>query len=554
MSPVGDFTSAAQGQPPGHQAQPLGDLPDVTPRFKLESGPHHSTWIVETSPQTAAQLSLESGLHTLTQLDSTRAATRAAERLCSLTGYRNLLRVDAVSGSETTGESASNPVERHYIWYEPAEAGTLTDYCQARGPLPIDQVSTIVRALTSALSYLHEEEMTYSHLTASHLVFTIDGTVKLLAPDIDLRHQPQAVCAAKKADTIAACAAIIWLCYTGEEPKPQRLRAPLPLVVPEVPPALATLLEDAIDSRAQQPTLADLAALSDFTADPAPLELHLSAHESVVPRLPAYRPPQNTKAAPKPAAQRRKVYGQVRDLSSKPARSSRPLGRLLPTVMQGGLRNKRGKTLARSAPSRAKILTLGSALLLMLALAGWWAAESFFPSTESETHLATHQGPGSATPKVTEETDALPELTGQAEQPDNLTAIDDEALTDRVTELIELRSEVLAQGQLEGISGYALPGSTLYEQDQQLLTHPDAQALAATRTHLVAVHSLKPQLNGEALLEVTIGAEGFVPAGTPEELAGAGIKVDHNQVTQRVELTLTPSGTTYFLTRARPQP
>ena len=89
--------ASAPPEPDNDQGLPL---PDVTPRYRLESGAHHSTWIVDCGYQSAAHLELQAGPYTLTQITGdAEASAKSAERLCSLTSHPAVLRVDAVTSS-----------------------------------------------------------------------------------------------------------------------------------------------------------------------------------------------------------------------------------------------------------------------------------------------------------------------------------------------------------------------------------------------------------------------------------------------------------------------
>ena len=527
------------------QALPIpGNLPDVTPRYRLESGAHHSTWIVDCGYQSAAHLELQAGPYTLTQITGdAEASAKSAERLCSLTPHPAVLRVDAVTSSQ----------DSYHIWYEAAEAGTLADYCRAKGKLPLGQVTTVARALTQALGYLHEQGFAYSALAARHCVFTVRGELKLLAPDIDTRSLASAVQKSRQAGDIAACAALLWLCLTGEEPKAMRLRAPLNLAVPQASDALAQTLEDAIDSRAQQPQLTDLLALIELAADPEPLELHLSAHQSVRPRLPAYRQP--APVEPRRAVkQRRQVYGKLPDVS----RGSK--------VSQGGLSRirRKGKGAGRlpvGQSLRERWALSGAILIGFLAIAG--AGYQLFlsePQQDSATPAAAEASVEAAgslpalTPSGADQQRASEKPQAEVEQ-DQAVALEpsDDDIALLAAELVAARSRVLASGETAEIGDYAVLGSPLAEADSQLLAHEGAASLADMSTELVDISEITATENGYRLL-ATVQATGYSPAGSDQELAAQGISQHDGRVLQDVELILQAEGGTYLLTEARPLP
>lgn len=515
-----------------------GNLPDITPRYRIESGAKHSTWLVDCGYQSAAQLDLQAGPYTLTRItETTEARVKAAERLCSLVSHPAVLRVDAVTTSQGS----------HHIWYEPAEAGSLADYCRAKGKLSLGQVTTVARGLIQALSYLHEQGFAYSALTAQDCVFTVRGELKLLAPDCDTRALEPAVQKSRQADDIAACAALIWLCLTGEEPKAMRLRAPLNLAVPQASDALAQTLEDAIDSRAQQPQLTDLLALLELAADPEPLELHLSAHQSVRSRLPAYRPPAPTEPR-RSLAQRRQVYGKLPDFSRGSKAKARKPSRSKPAG-QGASQLPLGIFI------RERWAMSGAVLIGALALGGVGYQLSFAEGQGEDAVTATSQAPHSL--PALELPEAGQQLAGGAQQiadgqeraPASELTNDELAL--EAAQLVAARSQVLATGATERISDYAVMDSPLAEADRQLLVSQGAADLAGMSTELLTVAEVTQTEQGFKV-RGTVQATGYTPTASGEELAAQGIKVEEGKVLQEVELTLQIQGESYLLAQAQP--
>lgn len=526
-----------QDAPPHSEQEPLeagnalNGLTDVTLRYRLESGPTHSTWIVDCGYQAAGQLEIQAGPYTLTQYSkSATAAMKAAERLCSLPAHPAVLRVDAVTSSPSAD----------HIWYEAAEAGTLADYCRARGQLPLAQVTTIARSLTAALTYLHQQELAYQHLGLEHCVFTVKGELKVLAPDLDLRTSPDTVKQSKKAEDIAACAAILWFCLTGKEPKAQRLRAPLPLSVPHASDALAQTLEDAIDLRANQPSLTDIAALFDLTADPAPLELHLSAHESVLSRLPAYLPaePDPTPKKSKPRLGKApKIYGQPQTLNKRTSSTT-------------------GISLWR--PGRNKVslpLFMAIALGLVACLAAFlpWVQDRLSASPKEQVVEETQSQETSlpASP-VTLPLTKEPELQKPSESVSGITGDRQEELTQQTAELIRLRSDVLSSGNSDRVQDYALPGSELERNDRNMLTQEGAADLSQMSSQLVSIEEITAGQEGSYTVIAVVEAHGYHPKGSDEELARLGMTRDGERIMQKVSLTLQPSSQGLRIESAKP--
>lgn len=542
-----------------------GDLPtDVQVRYALESGPHHSSWMVECGQTTAGQLGLEPGPYTLIQVGTEDTGrVKAAERLCALPAQENLLTVLAV----TAGRSEQ-------VWCQPAQAGTLADYCEARGQLPLAEASLVASGLTRALAYLHTQELSYTALDASQLAFTVEGELKLLPPDRDMRGETEARQARSRAEDTAACAAILWLCLTGQEAAAQRFRKPLHLSVPEASEALAKTLEDAIDSRSQQPTLTEIGALFELARDPQPLELYRSAHQSVLPLLPALRPTR----APEPEPEKRwgrrpQVIGRVPDLSAHRLTGSKKAG-------QGLLAG--GKKLSLPLALGCLLVTLGLGGYQLVGQGGEeqastsaeTSASSSGPAEEAREENAQGQDAGANEKDdagAQEGADTSQALVGQgspsgaevggagrAQSGDSLTELkvgelDEAELAQELAHLVELRSRALAQQDTLAISSYALPDSELARADGALLAQAGAASLAGTETLLQSLEKVDQGEEGELRALVVVRARGYKPQASDGDLAAQGItRLADGSLDQRVELTLKESGQGLRLVRAQP--
>lgn len=533
-----------------------GDLPtDVQVRYALESGPHHSSWMVECGQTTAGQLGLEPGPYTLIQVGTEDTGrVKAAERLCALPAQENLLTVLAV----TAGRSEQ-------VWCQPAQAGTLADYCEARGQLPLAEASLVASGLTRALAYLHTQELSYTALDASQLAFTVEGELKLLPPDRDMRGETEARQARSRAEDTAACAAILWLCLTGQEAAAQRFRKPLHLSVPEASEALAKTLEDAIDSRSQQPTLTEIGALFELARDPQPLELYRSAHPSVVPLLPALRPTR----APEPEPEKRwgkrpQVIGRVPDLSAHRLTGSKKAG-------QGLLAG--GKKLSLPLALGCLLVTLGLGGYQLVGQGG----EAQSGESQVSSSAVASAGPGEQGEDSGGEgpqaqgVDASQALVGQgspsgaevggagrAQSGDSLKELksgelDEAELAQELAHLVELRSRALAQQDTLAISSYALPDSELARADEALLAQAGAASLAGTETLLQSLEKVDQGEEGELRALVVVRARGYKPQASDGDLAAQGItRLADGSLDQRVELTLKESGQGLRLVRAQP--
>lgn len=491
---------------------------DVSVRYPLENGYRHSTWIVECGEHTAASLEMPAGTYTLIQLDAGQNQyLKAAERLCALVSHPNVLTVVAVTSSG----------ENDQIWCQAAEAGTLADYCAAKGRLPLEQVSRLAHDLCAAMTYLHENHLSFSQLTGQQVVFTVAGELKLLVPHLDLRDAPDEVLKKHRADDISALAALLWLCLTGEKAAAQRFRKPLSLSVPEAGEALARILEDAIDRRSDQPGFQQIAALFELSKDPEPLELHLSAHESVVSRLPAIRPTRFDSVPKERFRRKPPLLGEVQDLSAPQATPQKKLA---------------GKKWDRRSPLIIGALTVlavlvGAGILLT-------SQESSYRSPESASTAETSSAPAQQSlPAQPPETASEPSADG------------DEASLDyaeNLSTLIDTRSQVLASGKTGEITRYALAESELYRADAALIAADSDRQLASMTTRLAEIKNIEVQ--GDAITALTlIEAQGYEPEGSKEELERAGIYSAEGKVFQQVNVSARVQDGQLLLVSAEPQ-
>lgn len=504
-------------------AETLGQQPtlrapnDVMVRYPLENGYRHSTWIVECGEHTANNLEMPAGTYTLIQLNAGQHQyVKAAERLCALVSHPHVLTVVAVTSSG----------ENDQVWCQAAEAGTLADYCAAKGRLPLEQVSRLAHDLCSAMTYLHENHLSFSQLTGQQVVFTVAGELKLLVPSLDVRDAPGEVLKKHRAEDISALAALLWFCLTGEKAAAQRFRKPLSLSVPEAGETLARTLEDAIDRRSDQPGLQQIAALFELSKDPEPLELHLSAHESVVSRLPAIRPTRFDSVPKERFRRKPPLLGEVQDLSASQATSKKMFS------------SKKG--------DRRSPLILGTLTVLAMLV----GAGILLTSQESP-----YSPPESA---ITEPSNALVQQSLPAQPPEAAskpstdggeTSLD---YAENLSTLIDTRSQVLASGKTGEITRYALAESELHRADTALIAADSDRQLASMTTQLVEINTIEVQ--GDDITALTIiEAQGYEPKGSEEELETAGIYTAGGRVFQQVNVSARVQDGHLLLVSAVPQ-
>lgn len=186
-----------------------------------------------------------------------------------------------------------------------APGGSLAQLITARGRLGAGETVTILTPLAQVLSYLHGQGFTHGDVSPGNVLFTAHG--KPLLADLGVGRMladpanpvrcgtggfqdPAPVDAFRaglqpEAD-VYSVAALGWYCLTGRPPEPEPERPPLPLLVPEVPAALAEALESGLRlDRRRRPSAAELAAAVYRCAPAAPVDLSVSVHPTVMPEL-----------------------------------------------------------------------------------------------------------------------------------------------------------------------------------------------------------------------------------------------------------------------------
>lgn len=175
--------------------------------------------------------------------------------------------------------------------------GTLSALIQARGPLGVGETVSVLGPLATALCSLHESSVVHGDVSPANVLFDLDGSpwltdlgaASVLGGDSRLGGTPgfsapevhEALDAGAEqprtgsAADVYALAAVGWFCFTGRAPGPNLHRAPLPVLVPDVPVELALALESALDAQPEaRPSAAELAAAVYATAECEPIRLH----------------------------------------------------------------------------------------------------------------------------------------------------------------------------------------------------------------------------------------------------------------------------------------
>ena len=183
-----------------------------------------------------------------------------------------------------------------------AGGGSLLNLVTARGRLGVGECITVLAPIAQALAYLHSSSIQHGDVSAGNVLFTAEG--KPLLADLgvgrllgeaeghahgtagfaDEGRLPSL--SAGFASDVFSVAAVGWYSLTGNPPDRARDRAPLSLLVPDVPGELLHILEAALqDDHGERPTAGELADAVLHAAPPQPLDLVAAVHPSVLPQL-----------------------------------------------------------------------------------------------------------------------------------------------------------------------------------------------------------------------------------------------------------------------------
>lgn len=212
--------------------------------------------------------------------------------------------------------------------------GSLGSLVRAAGPLPVRQVVTVLVPVAQALQALHGHGVVHGDLSPGNILFDVQGrpavsdlgSARLLGGTVartgtpgfsapELSDGPRGCGAAgpdgatgpdrglDPAADVYSLAAVGWYALTGRAPARTSSRAPLPLVVPDIPGDVVSLLEAGLQEDPDARPSAGRFALACYRwATPEPVDLYPSASPEVAMELPTRRRPD-----PAPGKRRRPV-------------------------------------------------------------------------------------------------------------------------------------------------------------------------------------------------------------------------------------------------------
>ncbi|MEV4901567.1 serine/threonine-protein kinase [Citricoccus sp. NPDC055426] len=186
--------------------------------------------------------------------------------------------------------------------------GSLGSLVRAAGPLPLGQVVTVLVPMAQALQVLHARGVVHGDVSPGNILFTVQGRPALAdlgssrvlggaehrlgtpgfsAPELYDDGGPGRL---DPAADLYSLAAVGWYALTGRAPSRTASRAPLPMILPEVPGDVVDLLEAGLGEDPQRRPGAEHFAVAAYRwADPQPLDLYPGAAAEVARELPTRR-------------------------------------------------------------------------------------------------------------------------------------------------------------------------------------------------------------------------------------------------------------------------
>jgi len=193
--------------------------------------------------------------------------------------------------------------------------GSLGSLVRAAGPLPVGQVVTVLVPVAQALQALHGHGVVHGDLSPGNILFDVQGrpalsdlgssrllggaaaragTPGFTAPELSDGSRGFRTAGPDRgldpAADVYSLAAVGWYALTGRAPALTSSRAPLPLVVPDIPGEVVSLLESALDEDPDARPSAERFATACYRwATPEPVDLYPSASPEVAMELPTRR-------------------------------------------------------------------------------------------------------------------------------------------------------------------------------------------------------------------------------------------------------------------------
>lgn len=368
--------------------------------------------------------------------------------------------------------------------------GSLGTLVRAAGPLPLGQVVTVLVPVAQALQALHEHGVVHGDVSPGNILFTVMGrpavsdlgSSRLLggpgrrlgtpgfgAPELDrdgLAGRPGGDSPGlNPAADVYSLAAVGWFALTGRAPAPTSSRAPLPLIVPDIPLDVVELLEAGLEEDpGRRPTAERFAMACYRWTTPVPVDLYPAAGPDVAMELPT----------------RRREAGSAGSGRRSQGRRARRRPR--------GQRKRHGRW-----SRRGWVLGGGAAAALVVAVTAglYLAAPETVPGPDPSARAGSTAA-GTATPSETRaeagaETEAETEAETRAEagaeteagspEPEATTGLGMEHVADAAEALGQARTEALTSLDRRHVAVYSLPDSPAFAEDVGLQEQLESQGL-----------------------------------------------------------------------------
>ncbi|WP_284979566.1 serine/threonine-protein kinase [Arthrobacter sp. fls2-241-R2A-200] len=230
-------------------------------------------------------------------------------RLLSRVQHDHLVRIHDVLEINDDLEPGPRPGTALAVVMDYAAGGSLANLVASRGKLTIGETVTVLVPVAQVLSFLHAQGIVHGDVSPGNVLFSASG--KPLLADLGLarvlggserdsdvgtagfidvpeaaRRQEPYIGALRPHRDIYSLGALAWFCLTGRSPESTMHRPPLSLLVPDVPKALASVVESALnEDPSARPEGREFATAVFRTAAPEPLDLSGVVHSSVLPDL-----------------------------------------------------------------------------------------------------------------------------------------------------------------------------------------------------------------------------------------------------------------------------
>lgn len=417
-----------------------------------------------------------------------------------------------------------------------APGGSLGQLVTARGRLSVGETVTVLTPIAQVLGYLHGKGFTHSDVSPGNVLFSGHGKPLLAdlgvarmvgdpadTPDVGTAgfRDPSPVDAVRAGlqpwRDVYAVAALGWYCLTGTPPPPAPARAPLSLLVPDVPAELAAALEAGLgEDRRQRPDAAELATAIYRSASAVPVDLSRSAHPTVLPELLTRRPepPSRSRQRERIRAWGRRVY------SSPPAQAF--LRRRWAFRIDDQPRSHPRHAVA-AAPHRRRATAWGGLLAVPVVAGAWLLLAPHLPLIEPRGPVAAWQAMGGAPAAQ----DPGPE-PGRAADPKRTPvpeAVRSQLQSGNPAEAVKglawLRSLALSEGRLELLEEVNAGNSPAAAADLRISNRlqQSGTVLAGFTTSLTGIRRLPESTGTRAVVAVAAETSGY------EERTAAGALV-----------------------------